>query len=267
MGIVIEPKAYISWIPQGKILVKPTASYITWLTLGKIYLRPLAVATIVPSAARQVAVAADAERNVGVGHEVPADTFRKATAAHVVIADTKRTTTSLFTAWTAADVFRNVTAKNTISADTRRTLSGVWSVTSSDTRRILGANYSVGRSDTWREVKSTDKAVFDTRRVPGIGHTVIGNTFRLVGRGEPTPMPTLRTLVKREIVPADTSLRVPLVLSYAPLMQNFHEHGIRSFSLTLPLLLRWRACGIHAACRYDVSRQGGGVSWGTDEGD
>lgn len=111
MGIFIEPKAYISWIPQGKILVKPTEAYITWLPLGKIHLRPLAAATIVPSAARPTTVAADAERNVGVGYEASADTFRKATAAHVVIANTKRTTNSLFIAWTAADVFRNVTAK------------------------------------------------------------------------------------------------------------------------------------------------------------
>ena len=70
MGIVIEPKAYISWIPQGKILVKPPASYITWLPLGKIYLRPLAAATIVPSAARHVAVAADAERKVGIADQI-----------------------------------------------------------------------------------------------------------------------------------------------------------------------------------------------------
>ena len=111
MGIVIEPKACISWIPQGKIAVKPPEAYITWLPLGKIQLRPLVMATIVPSAARQVAAAADAERKVGIGHEVPADTFCKATAAHVVIANTKRTTNSLFIAWTAADVFRNVTAK------------------------------------------------------------------------------------------------------------------------------------------------------------
>ena len=233
MGIVIEPKAYISWIPQGKIAVKPPASYITWLPLGKIHLRPLVMATIVPSAARPTTAAADAERKVGIGHEVSADTFRKATAAHVVIADTKRTTTSLFIAWTAADVFRKVSAEHTAAADTRRTLSGVWTAISSDTRRILGGNYRVGRADTQRSVKRSNRVISDTRRVPGIGHTVTGDTFRLVGRGEPIPAPTLRTLVKRETVPADTSLRVPLVLSYAPLMQNFHEHGIRSFSLTL----------------------------------
>ena len=47
----------------------------------------------------------------------------------------------------------------------------------------------------------------------------------------------------------------------------YHRPGQFRLWLSLFLLLRWRAGGIHAACRYGVSRQGRGVSLGTDEGD
>lgn len=82
---------------------------------------------------------------------------------------------------------------------------------------------------------------------------VVGDTFRLVGLGAPSKADTLRTVIKRERVPADTSIRVPLVLEYVnrslparakakrlkaaaavtPVTQNFHDHGIRSFSMVL----------------------------------
>ena len=267
IGAFVAPDAYISWLPIGKITVKPTNAYITWLPFGSIELTPQICASWVPMGAisikpiicatyvpanRVVTVAADTSRRVSFPNEVAADTERKVTRSNTAIADTIRQVQSPYIAWAVGDLLRKLTLPNTAKADTRRTLGGEWAVVYADTQRITGADYQVLRVDTWVGTGKTERIAFDTKRTPGIGNVSISDTFRLVGMGAPTKADALLTVVKQERVPVDTSIRVPLVLEYVnrskpvkakakrlraaaatPITQNFHDHGIRSFSMVL----------------------------------
>lgn len=267
IGAFVTSDAYISWLPIGKITVKPTNAYITWLPLGSIELTPQICASWVPMgsisikpqicatyvpANRVVTVAADTNRRLSLPNEVAADTKRKVTRSNTAIADTRRQVQSPYIAWAVGDLLRKLTMPNTVAADTRRTIGGEWAVVHADTQRITGADYQVLRVDTWLGTGKTERIAFDTKRTPGIGNVSISDTFRLVGMGAPTKADALRTVVKQERVPADTSIRVPLVLEYVnrskpvkakakrlraaaatPITQNFHDHGIRSFSMVL----------------------------------
>lgn len=266
-GTFVKPSAYISWLPIGKITVKPMSAYITWLPLGSIELtpkicaswvpmgsisiKPIICATYVP-ANRVVQVTADTNRRLSLPNEVSADTERGISCSNKAIADTRRQVQSPYIAWAAGDLLRRLTLPNTVTADTRRAIGGEWTVVHADTQRITGADYQVLRVDTWVGTGKTERIAFDTKRTPGIGNLVNGDTFRLVGLGAPSKADALRMLMKRERTPADTSIRVPLVLEYVdrskpvkakakrlratsatPITQNFHDHGIRSFSMVL----------------------------------
>lgn len=251
MGAIIKPTAYISWIPQGRITVRPVDAYISWLPMGTISLRPQIAASIVPPMARQVAVMVDAKRQVALAEEVKADTHRIITFSGTAVADTARMVCSPHIAWVASDLLRKVVRSHTVLADTVRMLNGEWCAARADTQRIMGADYAVVHGETWRSVRKTERLAADTRRVPGIGTIVSGDAFRMVGLGVPAVSDLLRVVMKQERIPADTSIRVPYVLEYvnrskpvrlmakrlraanAPIMQNFHDHGIRSFSMTL----------------------------------
>ena len=268
VGAFVQPTAYISWIPKGHIVLKPTDAYISWLPLGKIEIKPqiaaswvpmgtitikpLLAATYVP-ANRVVTITADTNRRTALPCEVAADTERKICRSNFALADTKRQVQSPYIAWALGDLLRKLTYANTTSADTRRTVSGEWNVIHADTQRITGDNYQVLRVDTWLGTGKTERILFDTKRTPGIANTVSGDTFRFLGHGSPTKADAIRTVIKQERTPADTSIRVPLVLEYVnrnqpvrtkarrlkakaistPITQNFHDHGIRSFSMVL----------------------------------
>ncbi len=266
-GAFVAPQAYISWIPFGKILVKPWATYISWLPMGTIELKPQIcaawlpmgtislhpqiAASIVPPSEWQVTVRADAFRKVAQFNEVSADTSREVKSTNTVAADTRREVYSKFIAVAVADLSRQVVKPNIVTADTQRTLGGKWTVVKADTQRITGANYCVVRGAAWREVKKTERIIFDTLRIPGIGTTVLADTYLVTGCGEPAVADLARNVVKRELVKADTSIRYPWVLEYVkrsqpvrsmkmlkaaaatPITQNFHDHGIRSFSMVL----------------------------------
>ena len=267
-GAFITPQAYISWIPKGKIFVKPTTAYISWLPMGKIELkpeicaawlpmgtvslRPQIAASIVPPSEWQVTVRADAIRKMAQSNEASADTHRGVQSTNTVAADTRREVYSKFIAVADADMLRQVVMPNMVTADTQRVLGGEWAVAKADTQRITGANYCVVRGAAWREVKKTERISFDTLRIPGIGTTVLADTYMVMGNGEPTTADLMRTVVKREIVKADTSIRYPWILEYVnrsqpvrakikrlkataatPITQNFRDHGIRSFSMVL----------------------------------
>ena len=267
-GAFVTPSAYISWLLIGKITIKPTNAYVTWLPLGSIELtpkicaswlpmgtisiKPIICATYVP-ADRMVQITADTTRRLSLPNDVAADTERKVTRSNIVLADTIRQVQSPYIAWTVGDLLRKLTLTNKATADTRRTIGGEWTVVHADTQRITGADYQVLRVDTWIGVGKTECITFDTKRTPGIGNIVIGDTSRTLGWGAPTKADALRTVVKQERVPVDTSIRVPLVLEYVnrsqpvrikakrlkanaaitPITQNFHDHGIRSFSMVL----------------------------------
>ena len=182
-GAFVKPSAYISWLPTGKINVKPTDAYITWLPLGTIELtpkicaswvpmgtisiKPMIVATYIP-ANRVVQTTADTNRRLSLPNEVSADTERKITRSNTVIADTRRQVQSPYIAWATGDLFRKLTLPNTTAADARRTLGGEWAVVHADTQRITGADYQVLRADTWLGVGKTERIRFDTKRTPGI---------------------------------------------------------------------------------------------------
>ncbi|MBR3458618.1 MAG: hypothetical protein IKH16_10790, partial [Selenomonadaceae bacterium] len=265
-GAFVAPQAYISWIPFGKILVKPWATYISWLPMGTIELkpqicaawlpmgtislRPQIAASIVPPSEWQVTVTADVLRKVAQANEIATDTHREVQSTNTVTADTRREVYSKFIAVAVADLLRKTVQPNIVTADTQRTLGGVWAVAKADTQRITGANYCVVRGAAWREVKKTERISFDTLRIPGIGTIVLADTYLVTGCGEPATADLARNVVKRELVKADTSIRYPWVLEYVkrpvklkakrlkataatPITQNFHDHGIRSFSMVL----------------------------------
>ena len=267
-GAFVAPQAYISWIPFGKILVKPWAAYVSWLPMGMIELKPQICAawlpmgtislrpqiavSIVPPSEWQVTVTADVLRKVAQSNEVTADTHRKVQSTSIVVADTRREVYSKFIAVAVADLLRKTVQPNIVTADTQRTLGGEWAVAQADTQRIIGANYCVVRGAAWREVKKTERIPFDTLRIPGIGITVLADTYLVMGSGEPATADLARDVVKWELVKADTSIRYPWVLEYVnrsqpvrakakrlkatavtPITQNFRDHGIRSFSMVL----------------------------------
>lgn len=268
IGAFITPKAYISWTPCGKITVKPTEAYISWLPLGtieivpqicaswipmgKIHVKPLICATYLPTT-HMVTIKADTNRRTSLPAEITADTSLTVKCSNMTVADTRREVYSAFIAWASADLQRRVAQPNIATADTQRTLNGEWVVIRSDTQRITGANYAVVHGETWRQVNKTERIRFDTRRVPGIGNLATADTLLVIGDCAPSVGDLLRKVIKQERTPADTSIRVPLVLEYvdrsAPvrtkvkqlkaasampsIMQNFHDHGIRSFAMTL----------------------------------
>lgn len=265
-GAVVSPKAYISWIPVGKATVKPVA-YISWLPfgtieltpkiaaawlpMGKIQVKPQIVAGLVPPHEWQVAVTADVLRKAAQSNEITADTRREVKSTNTAIADTRREVYSKFIAVAVADLLRRTVQPNIVTADTQRAIGGEWVVVKADTQRITGANYCVVRGAAWREVKKTEQISFDTLRIPGIGTTILADTYLVTGCGEPTTADLARNVVKRELVKADTSIRYPWVLEYVnrsqllrakskrlkatatPITQNFRDHGIRSFSMVL----------------------------------
>lgn len=265
-GAFVAPQAYISWIPFGKILVKPTAAYISWLPMGTIELipqicaawlpmgtislYPQIAASIVPPSEWKVTVTTDVLRKVAQANEIATDTHREVQSTNTVTADTRREVYSKFIAVAVADLLRKTVQPNIVTADTQRTLGGVWAVAKADTQRITGANYCVVRGAAWREVKKTERISFDTLRIPGIGTIVLADTYLVTGCGEPATADLARNVVKRELVKADTSIRYPWVLEYVkrpvklkakrlkataatPITQNFHDHGIRSYSMVL----------------------------------
>ena len=265
-GAFVAPQAYISWIPKGKIFVKPTTAYISWLPMGTIELtpqicaawlpmgtislRPQIAVSIVPPSEWQVTVRVDAFRQVAQSNEITADTDRELKSTNTVAADTQREVYSKFIAVAVADLLRRTVQPNIVTADTQRTLSGEWAVVKADTQRITGANYCVVRGAAWREVKKTERIIFDTLRIPGIGTIVLADTYLVTGNGEPAVADLARNVVKSEMVKADTSIRYPWILEYVnrpvklkakrlkataatPITQNFRDHGIRSFSMVL----------------------------------
>ena len=268
MGEIVKPTAYISWIPVGRISVKPTEAYISWLPLGTVEITPQICASWVPMgtisikpmiaaayvpANRMACVTADTHRRTTIPNDVVADAERMVTQSNTVLADTKRQVQSPFVAWASADMLRRMVRENIAVADTQRTLGGVWVTVHADTQRIMGAGYAVVHGKTQRKVRKMERLAADTRRVPGIGAIASGDTFRAIGRGVPAKSDLLRAIVKQEKVSSDTSIRVPYVLEYVnrtlpvrakakrlrasgivtPITQNFHDHGIRSFSMIL----------------------------------
>ena len=241
----------VTSLPLGRIILKPKICA-AWLPMGTISICPQIGASIVPPSEWHVTATVDALRKVAQPNEVSADTHREIQSTDTVAADTRREVYYYFIAVAVADLLRRTVQPNIITVDTQRILGGEWDVAQADTQRITGANYCVVQGAAWREVKKTERISFDTLRIPGIGTTVLADTYLVTGNGKPSTADLARRIIKHEMVKADTSIRVPLVLEYVnrskpvkarakqfrataanPITQNFHNHGIRSFSMVL----------------------------------
>ena len=267
MGIVIRPTAYISWIPYGKIILQPTDAYISWMPRGRISIRPQIaaawvpmgrihlkmqiLATIVPPTSGQAKVTADVKRQVVQKNDVVVVTNRRLVRTEHFFADTRRQVGSASVAWTCADLLRRVVTAEKVSADTARLLNCQYAKASADTSRVLSMNFCVRRSECLRQIRKNEIISADTISRLGIDGLSMADTSRKLGWGEPAVSHTRRQVIKFQSLLADTSIRVPVVLAYVEptvkpsrarkikpatvpaIVDNFREHGIRSFSMSL----------------------------------
>lgn len=267
MGIVIKPTAYISWIPYGKIILQPTDAYISWMPMGRISIRPQIaaawvpmgrihlkmqiIATIVPPSSGQAKAMADVKRKVAQGNQVIADSKIQTVKAEQSSADTRRQVESAVVAWTSTDLLRRLVTAEKVLADTERMVSCRHAIAHADTSRILSMNFCVRRSKCQRQIIQREQVAADTISRLGIDGLSMADTSRKLGWGEPAISHTRRQVIKFQPILADTSIRVPVVLEYVEptvkpvkskrlkavalpsIMDNFREHGIRSFSMSL----------------------------------
>nr|WP_256219515.1 hypothetical protein [Selenomonas ruminantium] len=209
------------------------------------------IATIVPPSSVQVKATADVKRQVARGSDVFADTRRSGIKTEKVSADTKRQIESASVAWTNADLLRKLAMPEKGSADTARLVSCQYAKANADTSRILSMNFCVRRSKCLRQISKRERGAADTTIRQGIDGLSMADTLRKLGWGEPAVSHTRRQVIKFQSLFADTSIRVPVVLAYVDpavrpsparklraaalpsIMDNFREHGIRSFSMSL----------------------------------
>ena len=267
MGIVIKPTAYMSWIPYGKIILQPTDAYISWMPMGRISIRPQIaaawvpmgrihlkmqiIATIVPPTSVQVKATADVKRQVAYSNQVIADSKIQTVKVEQSSADTRRQIESAVVAWTSADLRRHILVSDKSSADTERLVSCRHATAHADTSRILSMNFCIRRAKCLRQIGKREQVTADTAIRQGIDGLSMADTSRKLGWGKPAVSHTRRQVIKFQSLLADTSIRVPVVLEYVEpnnhpvktkrlkaaavpsIMDNFREHGIRSFSMSL----------------------------------
>lgn len=253
MGIVIRPTAYISWIPYGKIVLQPTDAYISWMPQGRISIKPQIVAAWVPMGKihlkTQILATIVPPTNVQV--KAIADSKIQTVKVEQTSADTRRQIESAVVAWTSADLLRQVVMLEKCSADTARLVSCQYAIASADTSRVLSMNFCVRRSKCLRQISQREQVAADTTIRQGIDGLSLADTSCSLGWGAPAVSHTRRQVIKFQSLLADTSIRVPVMLEYvepkhqpvkakrlktmntSSIMDNFREHGIRSFSVSL----------------------------------
>ena len=89
MSAIVKPTAYISWIPKGKISVKPTEAYISWLPMGTIEVTPKICAAWLPMGTLSVKPGLCASIIPG-SQKAKADTSRRVNKPTIVAGDTQR---------------------------------------------------------------------------------------------------------------------------------------------------------------------------------
>ena len=134
MGIIVEPTAYITWIPKGDIHLKPTDAYITWLPLGTVHIKPQIATAWVPMGTIHL-------KPQIIGSFVP-DSNQRA----------------------KADTYRKIGKPISVTGDTARQTE-VDAVATSDTKRTVGADV-LASGDTLRRVGEHQSALGDTLRHP-----------------------------------------------------------------------------------------------------
>ena len=220
--------------------------FISWIPYGKENLRPQIYGTIIPAPKHKETVRVDTRRQVVETAEVRADSQRQVCSTNRIAADTRRTVTSSAIDWTSAKLRRCVAKSNIVSVATRRCVGGIYVCIRCDTYRTLSPNYCIARGAMRREVVTSETVRGDTKRTPGMGNQAVARTQRRLGRGNVAKAALRRTVVARVRVRFDTLIRVPHVLEYVKpprgrrtkralshIVDNFCNHGIRSFSVTL----------------------------------
>ena len=137
MGAIIKPTAYISWIPIGKITMKPTDAYITWLPFGTIEITPKVCAAWLPMGTISIKPALCATVVPG-SEKARADTSRKVSKPVSVTGDTMRRTGK--SNHISADTARNISRTESVSGDTLRQTAGNQKVTADTDRRTYLPN-------------------------------------------------------------------------------------------------------------------------------
>lgn len=211
MSVVIKPDNNLSYIPTGKIGLKPlilatyiqaetngNASedtihdtaikpeiYISWVPTGEVGLKPLIFAAYIPNPEKTTA---DLFRLVTKSESTCADTFRKVAEAEI----------------SSADLLRQVTCSESFAADTKREVHQPETISGDTFRRVVQSDKAA--ADTFREVKKSEIVIADTSRKMGIT-IAIADTQRDIIFSTVATFDTCRKIGEAESISADTFLR------------------------------------------------------------
>ncbi|MBR6712129.1 MAG: hypothetical protein IKI76_03950 [Selenomonadaceae bacterium] len=198
MSATIKPEIFISWIPTGKV-----------------YLKPVIFASIIPTPEKATA---DSLRQLVTSESINTDTLRQVETSEKFSADTLRTDGR---EKTSADTCRAISFLEKFSADTERAIE-VMKSTSADTfLQIVTSEKAIGDSrrflpevsyvNTFRQVTRKEKAIARTViRIPYIMIYNIYGGLDIIPFDDETPASELPTLI-----------------------ENFKDYGVTSFNVTL----------------------------------
>ena len=207
----LKPEIYISWIPTGKISLKPQiyATIIQAPTIEK------ARADLSRNISKAESASGDLNRQVGNGETVSADVYRHVFSTDTAVADTTR---KLFTEEkVSGDTLKKIVQSDEIHADTLRNIQSTEKVIGDTSRKIGVTTIS---ADLYRQVNVTTRADGDTCRRVEVEEKVSGDlalkvtcaevvhadTFRKVEDSTPTVAraDTNRKIGVREKISANT---------------------------------------------------------------
>lgn len=232
--ITLKPQVVASWIPMGRIVAKPQV-IASWIPKGQIHVHPCLLAALVPPSEPSTAIHADTRRKAAREEMVSLPLSRRICAAGEGRADTWRQIPLPDASLCNADLGRRLARTEKASANTLRDTRGSEVQIHADTARILGC--CVRRASMLRKIHRSMVLPADTGRRTGSRVPVRGDAVRQIGMRVLSLSWTQRQVIRQQRVPFDTSIRVPVILCYggtgSPALQDFRDHGIVSFSMTL----------------------------------
>lgn len=202
MSATIKPEIYISWIPTGKV-----------------YLKPVIFASIIPVPEKTTA---DSLRQVVTSESINADSFRQVENSESFSADTLREVTD---------------GREKFSANTCRTIS-VQEEFSANTERAVAVMESIS-ADTFLQIVTGEKAIGDLKRL--LLEVSYFDTCRQITRKEKAIVRTLIRMAYRVIWNIEGGINLLPVDDYEddptiepPTVTNtFTELGVTAFYVTL----------------------------------
>ena len=199
MSATIKPEIYISWIPIGKVYLKPTTIFASIIPVPEKATADSLLQIVIPES-----TSADSLRQVENGEKFSADTFRTDGREKF-----------------SYDTCRAITVSEKFSADTQRAI-GVMESTSADTflkivtgEKVIGdlkrLLMEVSYANTYRQVTRKEKAIARTViRIPYIMTYNIHGGLTIIPFDDEDPASESPTLI-----------------------ENFKNYGITSFNVTL----------------------------------